>query len=504
MDYNYGNDPYGYNNGQPGMNTGYTQQGGPQIPNTGYTQQGGPQIPNTGYTQQGGYPGMDQGYSYTQQGGYPGNNQGNMRTGFPDMNQNIGMTGYGNTQNMPPQPPEKKSNVGLIIGIIVAALILVGGIIGGVVVARSGGGTTTSYSNTDEVIMAFFESYDALDKDKMKTCFPAASNTEAFIDTNIALATTKKELYTFKIDQITYNAVEMTSTELDTFKTTSNMKKIQKGYNVHIEVPCDQKVNGTGVTVTDIYDANVACIKDKYYIVNISNTDIKIETADNTTTGGGTNTNPPDGTDPTTETSTDPTTETSTEPATNDPTNAGGQGGLGDASGLSDDVMAMQFKLDGKVYQIPFDFKELTDAGWTYDTADWEEDDDYYLDPGSDTLCVFSMTHPNYPGFRLYVGFTNYGNGNCAITDCSVSKVNFDISWGDESYPEVILPKGITFGSNVNDVVSAYGQPNDEPYYSDTLEYYEYEYTDSGYDNYVSIYVYNDGGVKEIDMRTYK
>ena len=102
----------------------------------------------------------------------------------------------------------------------------------------------------------------------------------------------------------------------------------------------------------------------------------------------------------------------------------------------------------------------------------------------------------------MYVGFFNDSSEQKPVTECVVTKVSLDASWGD-SYPEVILPGGVTWGSNRNDVESVYGKPSEEPYYSESLNYYSYDYSDSSYTNNVELSIYDDGGVSEIAIRHY-
>lgn len=65
-----------------------------------------------------------------------------------------------------------------------------------------------------------------------------------------------------------------------------------------------------------------------------------------------------------------------------------------------------------------------------------------------------------------------------------------------------MLPGGITWGSTEEDVVAAYGEPEDEPYESKELGYKDYEYRYE-YSYVLRLTVYEDGGVKEISLQNY-
>ena len=478
--------PYEYNNYDnfPQQGGGYQQfdaygnpippQGQPMGPD-GYGPTGMNGFPNQGYPNQG-FP--NQGPDQYQM------NQGIQRTGFPDINQPIPQDfnqGYGQAP-MPPQ--QKKSKAGLIVGIIVGA-VLISGIIAAALIFLLGSKPKGGYDSPEAVIRVFFEAYSELDEDKMKTCFPSnAANVDSTLKTNMALAQVKHDTLDLHTDQLTCDVTEMTETELGTFKKSTNMRNMKKGYNVYTEIPFDQQVMGVDVKAVDCYDIQIAQVGDKYFLVNMKEVDIKV---DGQSTGAG-NTQP----------------DTTTPPDTTESSGTGGQGRghLADASGLSSDPLSLEFLLEGKKYTLPCAFTEFTDAGWTYDEEDYKEDDDYLVEPGKDTLCVFRLQNSKYENFYMYVGFFNDSSEQKPVTECVVTKVSLDASWGD-SYPEVILPGGVTWGSNRNDVESVYGKPSEEPYYSESLNYYSYDYSDSSYTNNVELSIYDDGGVSEIAIRHY-
>ena len=495
------------------MGPGVTQGGyGNQPMEPGVTGQGGygNQPMGPGVTGQGGYGNQPMGPGMPQSGGFGQPDNMGHRTGFPDMNQNNTMGfypntengGIGNTQNGSNQP--KKSHTGLIVGIIAGVIVLLG-IIGGILFVR-GGSSKNGYNSPEEVVRVFFESYTALDKEKMTTCFPSrASNVEATVNANMATAESKKDVLTLYTDKMTFETKTMTDSELSEFKKSTNMSSIKEGYVVYTEIPFIQDVNGTTVNALDCYDINVAKVGKKYYLINMKEVDVKILDDGSGSGSNGDVTTEQGNVDITTEAVTDTNTEATTvaDNTTEAPAAPSGSSKLGDASGLSDDPLSLQIKIDGKVYAIPFNFNELL-SDWTFDSSYYDEEEDRILEPGDDSLCIYELKNSKYEDFYFDVGFTNHTDETKTTWECDVTKLYLDISYTEGAYPEVVLPKGITWGSTVADVVAAYGEPEDEPYYSDSFHYYSYEYTNDDYSVYVTLSIYEDGGLKEIDIRSYE
>ncbi len=216
-----------------------------------------------------------------------------------------------------------------------------------------------------------------------------------------------------------------------------------------------------------------------------------------------------------TEDKTEAPTEDKTEAPTEDKTEGATEGSTEDAStpapapaatvdGLSDDLFSEQISIDGKVYHLPFDYA-LISNDWTFDMADYGHPEGYLMNPDDKVTSTVRLENPNFDeDLDYYVGFVNASNEAKDIKETSVYSVDFDITWADTTnYPSVVLPKGITWGATIADVKAAYGEP-DDTYYSDSLKYWSYTYSDDDYDYSVQLTIYDDRGVTEIDVTSYK
>lgn len=212
-------------------------------------------------------------------------------------------------------------------------------------------------------------------------------------------------------------------------------------------------------------------------------------------------------TEATTEAATEATTEATTETATEATTEAADNPAPAPAAtvdGLSDDLYSEQIAIDGKVYHLPFDYALISDE-WTFDMADYGHAEGYVMNPEDKVTSTISLENPKFDeDLDYYVGFVNAGTEAKDIKETSVYSVDIDITWTDtNNYPSVVLPKGITWGATLDEVKAAYGEPADS-YYSDSLQYWSYTYKDDDYDYSVELQIYDDRGVTEIDVSSYK
>ncbi len=171
---------------------------------------------------------------------------------------------------------------------------------------------------------------------------------------------------------------------------------------------------------------------------------------------------------------------------------------------VSDDWKDFQFSFDGQLYTMPVDYKTLADAGWTFDISDYGYEDGYILNSGDKTSSTIDLENDKYDDVDVSIGMINTGDKACDITEGQAWAFGCDISFtdDDEPKPEIELPGGLTWGSTVEDVIAAYGEPEDEPYYSESLGYYSYEYETEDFRSF-SLIVYEDKGLTEFDFHIY-
>ncbi len=209
-------------------------------------------------------------------------------------------------------------------------------------------------------------------------------------------------------------------------------------------------------------------------------------------------------TEATTEASTEAATEAATDATTEEAKDSAPAAPAATVDGLSDDLYSEQVSIDGKVYHLPFDYSLISDE-YTFDMADYGYEGGYVMNPEDKVTSTIQLENPNVDeDLDFYVGFVNTSGEAKDIKETSIYSVDFDITWTETTnYPSVVLPKGITWGATLEDVKAAYGEPDDS-YYSDSLHYWSYTYEDDDYDYDVQLTIYEDRGITEIDLSSYK
>lgn len=163
------------------------------------------------------------------------------------------------------------------------------------------------------------------------------------------------------------------------------------------------------------------------------------------------------------------------------------------------DWTSLSFKLDGKEYKIPYSYPDIS-SEWSFNTADYGYADGYVTNPGDKQACTIQLSNDKYD-MSYMVGLANLTDSTQDITENSVWAVSLSMEWS-ESYPSLELPGSITWGSSLQDVLNAYGQPDETPYYADSLGYYSLTYRQD-YDKTMTLIVYDDGGLKSVSFEDY-
>ncbi len=481
-------------------NQGYPQQGAgyaePQQPQQGYPQQpqqGYPQQPvNQGYPQQGYIPPQpQQGYGAPQQGyqqpnaGYGAPQQG---AGYAEPQQpQQPNAGFGGPQQ--PQQP-KKSNTGLIIGIVVGALVLLA-VLAVVFIKLFKVEIKNGYASEDQVVEKIFTALNDHDQEAYLKCFPDEkylSNKQDLIDAYDIFIDAKIEFDTDTIKELDSEDVDV--------KTVNNLKglKVEKYIKKTVSIEADQEVLGANYRIKENFNFELAKIGDKWCVIIINADQSSAEILDN---GSSTTeeTTEADTEEETTEATEEETTEATTEAATE--ASAPGE--------LSDDLYSEQISIDGVVYHLPFDYSLISDK-YTFDLADYGKEDGYQLEANEYTLSTIYLENSEIDeDFDCTVGFKNLTSEAKDIKTTSIWAMDFDMTYCEtDNYPKVVLPKGITWGSTLDEVKAAYGEPTEDPYYADSLGYWSYTYSDDDLDYSVDLIIYEDKGVTEIDVKSYK
>lgn len=141
---------------------------------------------------------------------------------------------------------------------------------------------------------------------------------------------------------------------------------------------------------------------------------------------------------------------------------------------LSDTLDDCEFIFDGQKYILPFDYTQLN-KDWDIYQRDYEENPTLLGYKSRDYTLKSSKFEDNHPNFHIETTFYNNNNDERPVYETKITGISESTN-GAAEYPELILPKGITFGSTSKEIEMAYGTPYD---FSEDVDkgtrYYEYQ-----------------------------
>lgn len=169
---------------------------------------------------------------------------------------------------------------------------------------------------------------------------------------------------------------------------------------------------------------------------------------------------------------------------------------------ISDDWTNFEIALDGTKITLPCTFKDLANCGWVI-PRDKYNDSDLIFGAGTISLGGIALENESYPDVDFRVGIINNTNEALDIEECLITKVLIDKNHGykdADSYPDVILSKGIKWNASKEDVIEAFGE-TDDIYESDAKGGYKiYRYTcDDRHKLNVSVFE-NEMGFSEFEL----
>lgn len=163
------------------------------------------------------------------------------------------------------------------------------------------------------------------------------------------------------------------------------------------------------------------------------------------------------------------------------------------------DWQKMTLAFDGDLYTIPFDYSKI-EKEWTFNLADYGHEDGYVMNKGDKVSSTIDLKSDKYDA-KIDAGFENTTDGAKDIKKCQIWSMGMDITYAD-SYPEIELPAGITWGSTKDDIVAAYGEPDEEPYRAEDLGYWAYTYY-RDYTHKLKLTIYDDKGLVNFSYQIY-
>lgn len=171
---------------------------------------------------------------------------------------------------------------------------------------------------------------------------------------------------------------------------------------------------------------------------------------------------------------------------------------------LSGDWKNMQFQLNGQVFTLPCDYKDIEALGYSFDLSEYGYENGYILNKDDTTTSTIYLE--NAEGAELSVGFINTSDEPKDILECQIWAIGASITYCD-AVPDLVFPGGITWGSTLEEVEATYGTLDEEDIYISDLGYTSYSYNDDS--KYLDVDVYTndpDGeykGVTSLDIREY-
>ena len=368
---------------------------------------------------------------------------------------------YNQNQAVKPEKPKKK--VGKIIGICSAIVVLLAGLGIGMYFLfdkkESGGASsieTIGYAYIDAFNSGNASNLKDYVSDDVKNKDEFVKNVEGFF-TNHKMGI--KELDKSKAEVETGDAYSKADTEAELSKWDYEKDKSDEIREATLSV---KYTDPKGIENAGTYSCVFTCmrVKDKWFILSVKDIDIQPYAS-------GSNVVVPDD--------------------------------------LSNDLLSQQICFDGQVLQIPFDYSLISDK-YSYDLSDYGYDDDYELDPGDVLPGTIALKNDDMDeNTDIWIGLINDSDEKKPIGECKVESFQMDISYTDSgSYPSLILPGGITWGSTSDEIIEAYGDSPIDPYYADSLGYTEYTYASDDYSYYVELYVYDDGGLERVNITMFK
>lgn len=130
-----------------------------------------------------------------------------------------------------------------------------------------------------------------------------------------------------------------------------------------------------------------------------------------------------------------------------------------------DEMMSLRFTMDGTNYNFPIDYSDFF-QGWKYVDESMEDDiqeEIEYKEALKSTslesaeFSGFWVTNPKYDEkLQVRINVSNYNKEPVKAIDGTINSIYIGME-GCATYPEMIFPGNITFGSSMDDVIDAYG-----------------------------------------------
>ncbi|MBQ8317719.1 MAG: sigma-70 family RNA polymerase sigma factor [Lachnospiraceae bacterium] len=130
-----------------------------------------------------------------------------------------------------------------------------------------------------------------------------------------------------------------------------------------------------------------------------------------------------------------------------------------------DDMMSLRFTMDGTSYNFPIDYSDFF-VGWKYVDESMEDEIQEEIEYKEALKSIslesaessgFWVTNPKYDEkLQVRINVSNYNKEPVKAIDGTINSIYVGME-GCATYPEMIFPGNITFGSSMDAVIDAYG-----------------------------------------------
>lgn len=137
------------------------------------------------------------------------------------------------------------------------------------------------FSSSEAVIQAYWQAFSDVRKSGFRECFPdpddakkGTANVEDMVDSSYGLAEKMQDSVVIDLDNITVDA--STCDIQDVNSEIANCYDVEDAEICDVVVPLLQTIDGVEYNVEDEYDITTICIDGNWYIIDVTETDVRI------------------------------------------------------------------------------------------------------------------------------------------------------------------------------------------------------------------------------------
>ena len=158
---------------------------------------------------------------------------------------------------------------------------------------------------------------------------------------------------------------------------------------------------------------------------------------------------------------------------------------------MSDELFDFTFELEGVVYQLPCEYEDFTDNGWTISSRNVNSDTKI----SGDAYESFELSKD---GRTITVYSYNMSGNARTVKECKIGGIEC-IGYNEVDF---VIAKGVTVATSADEIKKQFGVPGDSNTGNDYESIIYYAEKDSSY-NCVKFYISNDARYSSITMKNF-